>query len=98
MSVQMVIELKGAQGFRPVAQAIESYNARLRKGIARCRRRLAELERRYETSTEDFLHHMAAEDLPGGDLEYVEWAGEAEMLRGLQRELSELEDARYQLS
>ena len=39
---------------------------------------------------------MAAEDLEGGDLEYVEWAGEARLLEGLEAELQELENARYQ--
>jgi hypothetical protein len=40
---------------------------------------------------------MTAEDLEGGDLEYVEWAGEARILEGLEAELLELEHARYQL-
>ena len=40
---------------------------------------------------------MTAEDLEGGDLEYVEWAGEAKLLEGLKAELAELEHARYQL-
>jgi len=97
MSVQLVIELKERQGCRPVLQAIESYKVRLKAGIERSRRRLAEFEQRYETDTEDFLRRMAAEDLRGGDLEYVEWAGEADLLRGLTRELAELEDAHYQL-
>jgi hypothetical protein len=40
---------------------------------------------------------MTAEDLAGGDLEYVEWAGEAKLLEGLEAELRELEDARCHL-
>lgn len=40
---------------------------------------------------------MTAEDLRDGDLEYVEWAGEAKLLAGLETELSELGQARYQL-
>ncbi len=40
---------------------------------------------------------MAAEDLAGGDLEYVEWAGEAKLLGSLETELAELEQARYEL-
>jgi hypothetical protein len=35
--------------------------------------------------------------LRGGDIEYVEWAGEAKLLAGLETELQELENARYQL-
>ena len=40
---------------------------------------------------------MAAEDLAGGDVEYVEWAGEAKLLDNLETELAELEQARYEL-
>ena len=97
MSVEMVIELAGAQGAQPIVQAIESYKRRLRASIERTRRRLAEFERRYSVTTSHFLVEMAAEDLEGGDLEYVEWAGEAKLLEGLERELGELEHARYHL-
>jgi hypothetical protein len=97
MSVQMVIELNGKHGAQPVLQAIESYKARLRAGIDRTKRRLAEFEQRYGLETARFLQEMTAEDLAGGDLDYVEWAGEAKLLQGLEAELAELENARYQL-
>ena len=45
-----------------------------------------------------FLREMTAEDLAGGDMEYVEWAGEAKLLEGLTAELGELEHARYRFS
>lgn len=38
---------------------------------------------------------MTAEDLTGGDWAYVEWAGEAKLLTGLQAELEELERASF---
>ena len=98
MSVQMVIELREKRGVQPILQAIESYKARLRAGIRRTRRRLTQFEQRYGVNTAHFLREMAAEDLEGGDLEYVEWAGEAKLLEGLEAELGELEYARYQLS
>jgi len=97
MSVQMVIELREKQSAQPILQAIESYKARLRASIERTRRRLAQFEQRYGVDTIHFLQEMAAEDLEGGDLEYVEWAGEAKLLEGLETELMELEHARYQL-
>ncbi len=40
---------------------------------------------------------MTAEDLEGGDLEYVEWAGEAKLLEALKAGLLELEYAKYHL-
>jgi hypothetical protein len=81
-----------------VLQALEAYKIRLRTGIERTKRRLAEFERRYGVETVKFLEEMAAEDLSGGDMEYVEWAGEAKLLQGLEAELEELEHARCQLS
>jgi hypothetical protein len=97
MSVQMVIELRNRAGAQTVLQALDAYKVRLRAGIERTRRRLAEFETRYGMETARFLREMAAEDLTGGDLEYVEWAGEAKLLEGLEAELRELEDARCQL-
>ena len=92
MSVQMVIELREKRGATPILQAIEAYKARLRASIERTRRRLAQFEGQYGVDTAHFLQEMAAEDLEGGDLEYVEWAGEAKLLEGLEAELTELED------
>lgn len=97
MSVQMVIELSDRQGAQAIFQALETYKMRLRASIARTRRRLEEFEQRYSVTTAHFLSEMTAEDLSGGDLEYVEWAGEVRLLEGLEAELSELEHARYQL-
>lgn len=81
-----------------IPAAIESYKLRLHAEIERSRRRLARFEQLYEVSTAHFLEHMTAEDLPGEDMEYIEWAGEAKMLTGLQKELAELENVRHELS
>jgi hypothetical protein len=97
MSVHMMIELRDREGVQTVLQALDAYKVRLRSSIERTKRRLAEFEARYGVGTDRFLREMAAEDLSGGDLEYVEWAGEAKLLEGLAAELRELEDARCQL-
>jgi hypothetical protein len=97
MTVQMVIELPGRQGAQAVVRALDTYKARLRSSIERTQRRLNGFEQRYGVSTTQFLNTMASEDLAGGDLEYVEWAGEAKLLDGLRAELTELEDAHYRL-
>ena len=97
MSVQMVIELNKAEGAQTVLQALDAYKKRLRADVERTRQRLAVFEGRYGVDTARFLQEMSAEDLEGGDLEYVEWAGEARLLEELKAELVELEDARYQL-
>jgi hypothetical protein len=58
---------------------------------------VAEFEARYGVDTAPFLREMTAEDLVGGDLEYMEWAGEAKLLEGLETELPALEHARCHL-
>ena len=98
MSVQMVIELQDARGVQTILQALETYKQRLRTNIERTRGNLEQFEKRYGVSTAQLLDKMTAEDLQAGDMEYVEWAGEAKLLEGLKSELDELEHARYQLS
>lgn len=97
MNVQFVIEMPREQTAQSVIRALDLYKARLQNGVERTRRRLAEFEMRYQVTTDHFLEKMTAEDLSGGDLEYVEWAGEAKILAGLEDELGELEHAHYQL-
>ena len=97
MSVQMIIELRDRAGAQTILQALDAYKVRVSAGIERTKRRLAEFEARYGINTTRFLREMTAEDLTGGDLEYVEWAGEAKLLAGLEAELRELKDARCQL-
>jgi hypothetical protein len=98
MSVQMVIEMRHEQGQQSVLSALEAYKQRLQASIVHGQRRLTEFEVRYSVATDYFLANMTAEDLQGGDQEYVDWAGEARLLKGLQSELDELENARFQLS
>jgi hypothetical protein len=88
----LIIEFDDERGIQAVVQALEAYRSRLRAGIERTRRRLSEFEERSGVTTAGFLSHLASEDLPGGDVEYVEWAGNARLLEGLETELSELDE------
>ena len=97
MSIHFVIEMQREQTARSVMRALDSYKVRLQNSVERTRRRLTDFETRYQVTTAHFLKKMTAEDLAGGDLEYVEWAGEAKLLAGLEDELGELEHAHYQL-
>lgn len=97
MSIHMIIELHDAAGAQTVLQALDAYKVRLRAGIERTKQHLSAFEARHGADTACFLQRMASEDLEGSDLEYVEWAGEARLLEGLEAELLELENARYQL-
>jgi hypothetical protein len=97
MTVQMVIELPGRRGAQAVVRALDTYKARLRSSIERTQRKLSGFEQRYGVSTTQFPNTMVSEDLVGGDLQYVEWAGEARLLDGLRAELKDPEDAHYRL-
>lgn len=97
MQKVVTIEFDDREQTLTVMRALESYRLRLQASIARTQQKLRPFELRYKTTTDSFLKNMAAEDLEGGDLEYVEWAGEAGMLEGLQSELKAIDHARSQL-
>ncbi len=59
-------------------------DTRLRLAVAAAKERLAPFEQRYGVSSEYFMAEMAAEDLEGGDDEYVQWAGEWRLLKRLE--------------
>ena len=97
MTTQMTIEFTEPQSAQTLLRALELYKARLRANIERTRRHLTDFEKRYSRTTADFLSTATAEDLPGGDMEYILWAGEAKLLAGLEQELAGLEHAHYHL-
>jgi hypothetical protein len=97
MAVELVLEVNSRAGAQTVVHALDAYKATLRAAVQRSRRNLRQFEDRYGVTTMVFLQEMAAEDLSGGDVEYVEWAGEAKLLEGIEAELKELEDVRYRV-
>jgi len=68
--------------------AILSQIERLQASLERSRARLEDFQQKYRKE----LSQITAEDLEGGDLEYVEWAGEAELLRRLEDDLRRLKE------
>lgn len=68
--------------------AIASQIERLQASAQTSRARLQAFQARYGKELAD----VAAEDLDGGDVEYVEWAGEAEMLRRLEDDVRHLKE------
>jgi len=92
MSVDLV--LASRDDAEVVERALDNYLATLANSIERTRRKLREFEKRYQASTEHFLKHKTADDLQGGDLDYVEWAGEARLLEGFTAEVQVLERVR----
>lgn len=98
MSIQLTIDLPNSSGVQSLLSAVEMYKANLRASIKRTQQHLYEFEQKYQVTTAYFLTEMAAEDLDEDDMGYVEWAGEAKLLEGLEAELESLENVHYQFS
>ena len=85
----------GGEASRLLRTAVESKVRRLRLGIEATEARLRALERRHGTMSAEAMATAAAEDLVGGDLDYVEWLGEWRMLQQLKQDLGQLEAIEY---
>jgi hypothetical protein len=84
-----------AEARRLLRTAVESKVARIRLAIAATEARVQTFERRYDVSSADFAARLTAEDLAGGDVEYVEWLGEWRGLQQLREDLQHLEASEY---
>lgn len=78
-----------------VRSAVEGEITRLELALKRARERLAPFEQKYGVTSEHFMSEMAAEDLEGGDEEYVHWAGEYKLMERLHDKLQQLQEIRY---
>lgn len=70
-----------------IQTAIESKKRRLQLALELAKKRLVRFEQKYGTSSERFVAEMTAEDLEGGDDEYVRWAGEYQLMQRLQEKM-----------
>ncbi|MGH2541551.1 MAG: hypothetical protein ACRDIB_02060 [Ardenticatenaceae bacterium] len=78
-----------------IQSAIESEIAKLQLALQAAQKRLEPFERRYGVTSDYFNANMAAEDLEGGDEEYVHWAGEYKLMQSLQQRLQQLREIEY---
>lgn len=92
------IKLKSEQSDEAVnilKDALKSEEMRLRYALEIAHRRISRFEDKYGTSSENFIEKWTAEDLPGGDDEYVEWAGEIKLASRVQERLNILNNIEY---
>lgn len=78
-----------------VRSAIEGEIAKLELGLELAQKRLLPFEQKYGVSSDHFAAEMTAEDLTGGDDEYVRWAGEYRLMERLQTKLRRLQEVEY---
>ena len=78
-----------------VQTTIQDEISRLNLALKLADKRLTPFEKKYGVSSEVFMAEMAAEDLQGGDDEYVDWAGEYKLKERLQIKLVQLKNINY---
>ena len=79
-----------------VRAAAASEIARLELALEMAHKRLKPFEEKYGVASEQFTAEIAAEDLEGGDDEYVQWAGEYKLMCDLKEKLAQLREIQIQ--
>jgi hypothetical protein len=78
-----------------VESAVQGEIAHLELALELAQKRVAPFESKYGVASEKFIATMTAEDLQGGDDEYVQWAGEYKLMQRLEQKLNQLKDLRF---
>jgi hypothetical protein len=68
---------------------------RLEIGLLKTGRQIEKFEKKYGVSSAVFLRRFTAEDLKGGDREFVEWMGELKLRERIARDLKKLKAIKY---
>jgi hypothetical protein len=71
-----------------VSEALETEICRLEYSLSLIKKRLQKFEKKYQTTSENFIDNWTAEDLKGKDMEYIEWAGEHKLSVSLKDRLN----------
>ncbi len=73
-----------------VKEMISIETNRVNHSLAVAKRRLLRFESKYKITSDTFISDWTAEDLEGKDMEYVEWAGEYQLMQRLMERLQTL--------
>lgn len=78
-----------------VKSAIHAEIKRLEIGLNKTDKEIKKFEDKYKISSDIFLKEYAAEDLDGGDDEYISWMGEIKIKEKVFEELNKLKKIEY---
>ncbi|MDM8547455.1 hypothetical protein QUF61_13245 [Candidatus Venteria ishoeyi] len=78
-----------------IQQAVAAKVQRLMLGLRKTDKALRAFETKYQRTSADFLHNGSAEDLAGGDADYITWLGEFKLRERIQADLAELQAVKY---
>ena len=80
----------------PIIQsAIVEKVKRIEIGLRKTEQEIQKFETKYHIPSEQFINHYTAEDLEGGDDEYVSWMGELQIRQAIWEELQLLQNIEY---
>lgn len=84
------------QSALPIIQsAITAKVKRIEIGLRKTEQEIQKFEAKYHMSSEQFLTDYTAEDLEGGDEEYISWKGELQLRQAIWEELELLQHIEY---
>ncbi len=93
--VQLQITSDQQQVLPMIQSAIAAKVKRIEIGLRRTEREIQQFETKYHIPSEQFMNDYAAEDLDGGDDEYVSWMGEIHLRQAIWEELHLLQNIEY---
>jgi len=80
----------------PIIQsAIVAKVKRIEIGLRKTEQEIQKFETKYDMPSEIFMNDYTAEDLEGGDDEYVSWMGELQLREAIWEELQLLQNIEY---
>lgn len=80
----------------PIIQsAIAAKMKRIELGLLKTEQEIKKFEKKYNISSEHFMSNCSAEDLAGGDDDYVSWMGELHLREAVLEELHLLQHIEY---
>jgi hypothetical protein len=84
------------QNALPVIQsAISAKMKRIEIGLRKTEKEIQKFEEKYSMSSDQFQNDCSAEDLAGGDDDYISWMGEIHIRQAAQEELHLLQQIEY---
>ena len=78
-----------------IRSAIAAEIKRLEIGLKKTEKEIRAFEDKYKVSSEMFSARFGAEDLHGGDEEYIRWEGELEIRQRILENLKRLKEIEY---
>ncbi len=78
-----------------IRSAMSAEIKRLEVGLNSTNKEIEKFENQYKIASENFLKNFTADDLRGGDNEYIRWAGELKIRDRILEDLRRLKDIEY---